>query len=429
MIYFAKVCFIGLIFTCTISAQGLLEQTSPAYLLEIKEKFQIQEQKKIEEITKIPDKVVRKELQQVVTDFTNKFKQDVADRKFIYHPEVSPLLQTIFQKIVDANPGYDLSDIQVLLGLDAAPNAYNRGDNIVVINFPLMSKLEDEGQLAFVICHEIAHQKLDHVYSSLTQHVFKANSPEMIQKAKEIKGQKYNKKQVVMAELKDFVYDNRRFKRAYEFQADSLGFLLFEKAYPKNRSNVINALEILQFLDEEKDSLVLKDYQDIFKHRNLEFNSSWLESEDFTQYNYQKNNKFWHVDSLRTHPEIPYRVNNLKKIFDISENTNVITDNAYHQLKEKIKIDEIEMFFEIKQYGESLYRTMIALKYTPDNKRLHQLMVKNLDKITAYKKEYKLNQCLATESARFSDSYNAFLAFVRNMRFSNLNQLKQSYEN
>jgi hypothetical protein len=39
-----------------------------------------------------------------------------------------------------------------------------------------------------------------------------------------------------------------------------------------------------------------------------------------------------------------------------------------------------------------------------------------------------LNQCLETESPDFTESYNAFLGFIRNLRKTNFEQIVKNYE-
>ena len=82
----------------------------------------------------------------------------------------------------------------------------------------------------------------------------------------------------------------------------------------------------------------------------------------------------------------------------------------------------------LKEYGKSLYKTMILLKNDKENVLLKMKMYDNFSKIEAYRKKYILNRCLETESPNFTTSYNTYLSFVRNLTNSQLTQILKYYE-
>ncbi|WP_139294486.1 M48 family metalloprotease, partial [Microcystis aeruginosa] len=169
-------------------------------------------------------------------------------------------------------------------------------ENIVVFNLPLLFQLENKYQVASVLCHEIAHQKLNHVQNSIIQHAKINNSKEVKDKTKEIAKQKYNRNQFASQLLKKLIYNNKELSRKLELEADSLGFVYFNKAFKNNIQAPLETLTLLKSLDKEKDSLTIEDYKEILKNTGLTFNKEWFTSE-LSGYNYQKGNKFWNIDS------------------------------------------------------------------------------------------------------------------------------------
>lgn len=394
------------------------------------EQFYINQAKKTEIlINQISDAKVKSEMREVFREKKSQFLQQIKSGKFVYHKEISPLIDKIFTDIKANNPNENFNDIKIILALDEEVNAYNSGEGIVVINLPLVLIINDELELSFIICHEISHQMLNHVYNSIEAHLKKGNSKEMIEKARELEKVKYNKRGLAKAEVKKFVYHDRRFSRDKEHQADSLGFVYFSKTNPKYLLKSIEALACLKYVDKEKDSLTKKDYHVIFDNTTIDFQDEWLETEDFSSYNYQKMTKFWDIDSLRTHPDIDERIAYLKDKFKISESQiSEYNKLNYLTLKSKSKYDEIFMMYYLKEYGKSLYKTMILLKSDKENPILKKMMYDNLYMISEYKNQYKLNQCLETESPYFSESYNTFLSFIRNLRKATFNQILKIYE-
>lgn len=380
-------------------------------------------------INQISDSKVKAELREIFAEKKSNFLDEIKNGKFVYHKEISPLIERIFSDIKKNNSSENFNDIKIVLALDEEFNAYNYGEGIVVLNLPLVLNVNDELELSFIICHEIAHQKLDHVFNSVEAYLKKGNSKEMIEKARELKKVKYNRSGIAKAEVKKFVYHNRRFSRDKEHQADSLGFIYFSKTNPKYLLKSTEALANLKYIDKEKDSLTKKDYHVIFENTTIVFQDEWLDTEDFSDYNYQRNAKFWNVDSLRTHPDIDVRVAYLKDKFKITEfQISEYYKLDYLILKSKSKYDEIFMLYYLKEYGKSLYKTMILLKTDKENPILKKMMYDNLRLISEYKIQYKLNQYLETVSPYHSESYNMFLSFIRNLRKTTLDQILKIYE-
>ena len=79
-----------------------------------------------------------------------------------YNDSLQSYLDEVFRQITQANPELRRLDLRYLVSNSPVPNAFSLGDGTFVINLGLVRKLENEAQLAFIICHEIAHFYLDH---------------------------------------------------------------------------------------------------------------------------------------------------------------------------------------------------------------------------------------------------------------------------
>lgn len=416
-------------FQMIFSQKIVLDTVGVNYNKEL-ESFYIERSKKtFIELDKIIDRKVKAEMKRIFLEKKKDFLEDIKNGKFVYHKEFSKLLEEEFNEIKNKNPDVNFDEIKILLRLDESVNAYNVGEGIVIFNLPLLMNVTDEFEISYIICHEIAHQYLSHVVKSLQSQIEKGNSKEMIEKTKQIKKAKYNKATLATNELKNFVYNNRRFSRENEHQADSLGYVYFKKTHPEYIHKTIETLKVLKFLDKEKDSLIRSDYSNIFENTGIDFKEDWLQENVLSNYKYQKSNKTWDIDSLRTHPDIDVRVQYIKDNFNIEEKEVAqYSKISYLNLKSETKYDEIFMLYYLKEYGKSLYKTMLLLKNDKQNPILKKMMYDNLSKIENYKNQYKLNKCLQTESPNFSNSYNTFLSFIRNLRKTNFNQILKNYE-
>src|SRR5699024_7442607 len=57
----------------------------------------------------------------------------------------------------------ETDDLRVLLSRDTSPNAYSLGEGTFVFNISLLSRLENEEQLYFIMAHELSHYVLNHL--------------------------------------------------------------------------------------------------------------------------------------------------------------------------------------------------------------------------------------------------------------------------
>src|SRR5690606_41374204 len=94
-------------------------------------------------------------------------------------------------------------------------------------------------QLAYIICHEIAHNLMHHSYSSIVDYDKLKNSEELKKQTREIEKQKYNKGQIASGLYKDIVYGKRKNNRKYEHKEDSQGYILFNNTFPIMLTNLL----------------------------------------------------------------------------------------------------------------------------------------------------------------------------------------------
>ncbi|WP_291115010.1 M48 family metalloprotease [Flavobacterium sp. UBA6135] len=423
----------GLIFFLiglTVSGQQetVIDTTDKAYrnLLELKY-LEITSKTELK-LKNLPDKKVRKYLVDAYPEKKKEFLNLIKKGVFVEDEKYSPLLKSTFEEIKNANSDYDLSDILVLLSLNEQANAYNYGDGIIVINLPLAHNLDNEYQLAYVMSHEIAHQLLDHVNISMFKNAELNTSKGVQNQSKEIEKEKFNKQKKAETYLKKLVYSSREGRRKHEHQADSLGFILFNKAYPKHMEVALNALRLLKTIDEEKDSLVSENYKRVFTTPNQNFKDEWLISNKLANYNYSNTIRFWEVDSLRTHPDIDTRINFLKRTFNISPSNEVINFSPYNKIKKDANKEYVLILYFQEEYGKSLYHTLISLKYSPDDVFYKKMLHDNLNKLREARNNYTLNRFLDTENPKFSKSYNSFLSFIRNLRKAEFNEITEHYK-
>lgn len=377
----------------------------------------------------ISDRRVRKEVIDAYQEIAEEFIDGIESGNFVYEENYNQLFEGILNQLASANPQYNtIGDTKILLSYGAQPNAYAIGNEIVVIYLPLIKQLRNEYELAFVISHEIAHNLLNHSYDGLVNHFELKHSKEIKKQTRNINRKRYNKAKQARGLYREIVYGTTKSRREHERQADSLGFVLFNNAFPDKQYEVVRSLEFLNEIDKETDSLLVQDYKRFFDSENLQFKNEWVQNEEISRYNYDQTQKFWLIDSLKTHPDSEIRARQVQTHFNIEEKEPIRASETFKMLKEASEYNEIPGLYALEEYGRSLYRTLLFLKKEPNHPYVKQFVYKNLVKLQDARNSYTLDRYLDGLSPRHSDSYNTFLYFIRNLRRSEMNALIDYYQ-
>lgn len=420
--------FLALVFVELSFAQNLaiIDTTNHDYRQKLENFYIEKSNQTILYFKKLEDRKVKKEIEEICKENKTEFLEKIRKGNFVNDPKYSQLVNTLFENLKTANP--QIGDIKFLFELGDEPNAYNFGEDIVVVYLPLIEKIDNKYQLGFIISHEIAHQLLDHSKKSLLKQVQIGNSEKVKQDIKAIAKQKYNKGQSAKLLYKKIVYGSREESRKKEIEADSLGFVLYNKAFENQNHQAIATLELLNTIDKEKDSLTEKEYKMFFNSEKQPFKKEWIINNELDNYQYDKTLKFWQIDSLKSHPDCLDRIAILKKNFKNINGVSKIEDSEFLAIKKSSNIDVIVGLHFLKEYGSSLYQTLLQLKQDPQNTFLKKMVFDNLIKIQEAQKNYTLNKYLETIDPHYSNSYNTFLYFIRKLRKAELENIIESYK-
>lgn len=136
-----------------------------------------------------------------------------------------------------------------------------------------------------------------------------------------------------------------------------MGFILFKNTYTDREYEVVKALELLENIDKEQDSLNLSDYVALFETEQLPFNKEWVINDELTKYKYDTTPKFWTIDSLKSHPDCAIRAEFIKSNFKVKESELQEASDAFKTIQYASKYNDVLGLYAIKEYGKSLYET------------------------------------------------------------------------
>jgi hypothetical protein len=391
--------------------------------------YKLRHESNIEQVKDQFSGEIKKKLQKIYIEQFESFSKDIDKGELYFDKENQDYLKLLLSEIQKSNT--DLKNLKFNINFSRAtsPNAFSVGDGTLIVHLDLLNTLSNEAELVSVLCHEIAHFKLNHRNKSVQKHVEKLTSKELKKEEREINSLKYNKQKRAEKLIQDVVYSRKSKSRIHEIEADSLGFV-FYKNTNYNPAQVINSLAKLESSDIEKDSLIAEDYKKFFTTKNQKFVDEWLEMEDFSKYHYSKEHIFkWNVDSLKTHPDCAERINTIKSKKFVDKPDFNIDSKAFNKLKLNAQYERVYNFYFFKEYGFGLYEALKLLKIKKVDTFLTKMIYENLALLTKSKKEMKLNTYIPSINPKEqTNSQQLFFNFINNLTLKELETITNDYK-
>jgi Zn-dependent protease with chaperone function len=331
---------------------------------------------------------------------------------FIVRTQLNTYVEDIYKRLLNSNPDLD-PDIIILISRSAIPNAFNTGDGFVVINVGLLARLEYEGQLAFVLGHEIGHQAQKHVNKRLMTQAEIHTDKDRKKQINEILKSEYR----VRTQLENFLLpglmNSMRHSRSAELEADSLGYAWLRSA-SYHPYDAISLLELLDISDKEK-------YQEpanlekFFQLQNVPFKKAWLVDESVSSLGAFEQESHELEDSLKTHPDcqarIVYLINKFpEELIPDAEEDNV--DAVFQKLQIMAECEVINGLIQLGNYGRAFHYALQLANEQPKLEYPIARMSYILAQLSTLKKARTSGKHLSTKDYSYTDEYNTTLGFL-----------------
>lgn len=337
---------------------------------------------------------------------------------FFSDDRVDPYLQGILREILKGNPTLPAQDIRLLLARYPWPNATSHGEGTILLNAGLLAHLENESQLAFVICHEIAHYVLDHVESAIRKRIAVLESDETKAEIKKISKTEYGARAKALELLKDISYDATRHSRLREAQADSMALsLLLNTRYDAREA--LSCLGILDHIDED-DSTRLQ-FRELLDSKDFPFNDAWLRVQ-LSSFGGATVEKVLDEDSLKTHPDCGKRIALLvPRLEDFSgqgKSLHLQSNKAFLELRQACTFEAGRSHYFFDNLSRALYEGILLLQRHPDQPFLQGTLGMCLTRMHNEQKNHALGKYIDLPSRDQSEQYVIVTSFIQNLRLS-----------
>ncbi len=276
-----------------------------------------------------------------------------------FNDEISEYIKSILDRLME-NESEIAEYTKVYLSKNREVNAFSMGDGILIINVGLISRLQNEAELAFILGHEITHFKKNHSFDKYL-------------------GNKEMKKEMTRysGNPDDLAMKLMRYSRESELEADKGGFQLFtESGYPAK--DAIGALKMLEMADYSPytDSIILKDF---FYKPSPKFDSIFNRLDELKPVNYVELNKekevkkkskttsrFKKLEALKTHPDAIERIEKIQKQIDkkpeLSESSKGTNPEMFERIKQLAILESMHSAVDNGLFSVSLYEALQSIQ-------------------------------------------------------------------
>lgn len=303
-------------------------------------------------------------------------------------------------------------------------NAASWQTGTIIINIGLLSRLENEAQLAYVLSHEIAHYQEQHPYKQYAQQV-RQNHPT---KSREL--------------VKNF-QEHFDYSLKYELEADSIALDIMKKSgYAIDES--ISTLEILLH-QSPRPFINLIEY-----FSSQEFQLTRDDICDFKEYSAFKKNGYQLTEQHFSDHHIKKRLDNLGRVLETKysmamvlhgQRKGAIDGQVYFHFDRSIlqnvtqtaQFEVIYQAFLEANYLKSINEALAMLRSFPNNEFLHSKIAENLYYIQHYSQFDLLDRIFFDNQQIEEDAYARLCCLINNSAKNDLQLMirgfiKKSYQ-
>ena len=278
----------------------------------------------------------------------------------IFGDPLTTYCNEVMDELLRANPDVR-HNVRVYVVKSSEVNAFATDQGIIFVTVGLLSKLNTEAQLAFILGHELVHHLKKH---SIDLYFEKQD----IQKGR---GQ-YRQYSVEDRIMKGSIYNKEK-----EKEADLLGYEFFSKT-PYAKRAAYEAMDLLEFSHTP--------FADSVFHVSF-FESSALRFPDL-----YKLDTVQHVEGFadkegETHPSIAYRKEYLLKAIGTAGDEGrdfILSEEDFRQAMMIARFELCRLYLLEQDYGRAIYNCYLLLKQYPDNKYLRVTLSKGLTGLATY---------------------------------------------
>lgn len=351
------------------------------------------------------------------------FLKSIKDSDYVFNDYLQKYLENILHEIKEKNKTINDIEIRLFVNREYEANAYSLGEGTIGINLGLITCLENESQLAYILCHEIAHILLDHSEIDLHSYLDLINDKNLKKDIKTALRNEYGANAEVLKILTSHGLKENKKSRIQEFQADSLGLLLFQNT----SYHVLESIRSMEILDSVDINIASSEIRKNLNSIKFPFKNQWLQDEDLISLKQDYEDRMLE-DSMKTHPDCKKRI---KKIFYLINKNKAIDQDLslnaqinYLRFKNIAEREIVKGCIQKKNYSMGLYFALCLLnKYGKDSDFTIGAIGDILNKCYYAQVKHELGKSLLRPSNDYHPNINEINYFFNNITLSEIGKI------
>jgi hypothetical protein len=316
--------------------------------------------------TNLSDQDSQKEKAQFYQESQYYINQLLLSGKVLFNDPLSNYVSKVGNHLLQNYPEIQ-SEVRFYVVKSPSVNAFASNSGIILVNIGLLARLENEAQLAFILCHEISHY--------IHQHPL-----EIYLKAQKLNGNQEGFMRKVPPE--DILLERNNHSREKELEADHEGLNLFL------RSNYnLTAIEtVLDLLNSSNQTFANHDFRiEFFESGFFTFPREYfpedLETIDFQIIPDNIDHK-GHPDPQSRRDSLAVR---LKAISQTKERYDwMVSQPEFYTVRQIARFENSYLFLSQKKYELAIYNSYLLLKEFPESFYLKKIITQSLYGLTKY---------------------------------------------
>lgn len=298
----------------------------------------------------------------------------------VYGDEISEYVTEIANKLLANNPEL-LAKLRFYTIKSNSTNAFSTDQGIVFVTTGLIAQLASEAQLALVLAHEISHFTEKHVLEGFKDNV-------------------KNKRNYRSVE------ELSQYSKEKEFNADSLGILMFKEAgYSINE--ILPTFDVLMYSYLPFDEIEFpKDY---FNSKNFQIPSNLFSSKDFPIRAIED-----YDDSESSHPNIKKRKEAaedlIKTLSDWGKSSSLLGQKQFEYIRKIARFESLRTDVLEQNFTDALYSLFLLEKENPTSNYLKRMKAQLWLNLAIYRAENKSDK--TTKKTRDLEGESGHLHFL-----------------
>jgi beta-barrel assembly-enhancing protease len=284
--------------------------------------------------------------------------------KVIFNDPVTEYVTRVKDVILASRPDLQ-KKVKIYVVKSPVVNAFATNSGALLVNMGLLAHLQNEAQLAFVLCHEIQHYIKKHPINGYV------NASKL----------RKNFKSLGLKTQGDLLAERNKYSREQEQEADDLGYELY-KASGYALSDAIGVFDVLGTAHLPYDQLPWN--FDFFEFDFLRFPEYYHRTKLDSIDRHEEE-----ADSLSTHPNIAKRRQSLIKKVAASGadkgETFLVGAGPFLEMRKMCRFELCDLFMGYHVYELSLYNALLLQAEEPQSPYLHKVIAQSIYGLASHK--------------------------------------------